>query len=367
MNATSDTQRLRAFVIGPIGDRDADDGTKERLVYESGIEVFERLVIAACRALDIEAFRADGISRSGEIPEQVFRYLRDSHIVIADLTDANPNVMYELGLRHTTGKLTLQIGERDRLPFDISTIRTILFKRTESGLIEAKRSLVRALADGLESGGDPVTATRIWFESGQTSFQADLNDEEIETSEDADDEPGFLELLAETECGITDIGQTLNTGASILGEITRVFEDGAAKINALPSSGNYSATKLAAANRVAAALEGPALKLHIVAQDYAKHVKQASPGMIYMLRELIRSPEQLEEAGDFPAQMRGLVMAAAAQMESAKEFTDTMRRGGKATRSMRKVTTLIAQSSEKIRDTSGVIASWRSFLDEAGV
>lgn len=367
MDTISDIQKLRAFVIGPIGDRDADDGTKERLAYEHGIEVLENIVVPACRALDIEAFRADGISRSGEIPEQVFRYLRDSHIVIADLTDANPNVMYELGLRHTTGKMTLQIGERNRLPFDVSTIRTILFKRTEVGFIEAKRSLVRALAEGLESGGDPVSATRVWFEISQGKYEArsDETDEEPLTGED--DEPGFLELIAATESGITDIGQTLDTGGSILGEISRVLEDGTAKINALPTSGNYSAAKLAVANRIAASLEDPALKLRIVAQDYAKHVEQASPGMLYMLQELIRSPEQLQEAGDFPTQIKGLVVAAATQMESASEFIATMRRSGNATRSMKKVTASIAQSTEKIRDTSGVIASWRSLVDEIGV
>ena len=40
--------------------------------------------------------------------------------MIADLTQANPNVMYELGLRHTQKKLTIQIGEAGRLPFDVT-------------------------------------------------------------------------------------------------------------------------------------------------------------------------------------------------------------------------------------------------------
>ena len=276
--------------------------------------------------------------------------------------------MYELGLRHTTGKLTIQIGERNRLPFDISTIRTILFKRTEVGFIEAKRNLVRALAEGLNSGGDPVTATRIWFESRNTNYEAANSQEpEVGISPDDVDEPGFLELIAATESGITEIGQTVNTVSSILGEITRVLEDGTAKINALPASGNYSASKLAVANRIAAALEDPALKLRIVAQDYARHVEQASPGMVYMLQELIRAPEQLQKAGEFPAQIKGLVTAASTLLDSLGALIDTMRQGGKATRSMRKVTASIAQSAEKIRDASAVIAAWRSLLDKIGV
>lgn len=365
MDAIQEPQRLRAFVIGPIGDRDAEDFTKERIAYEQGLEVLEHVIAPACRAIDIESFRADQISTIGEIPEQVFRYLRDSHIVIADLTDANPNVMYELGLRHTTGKLTIQIGERNRLPFDVSTIRTILFKRTEIGFVEARRSLVRALAEGLESGGDPVTATRVWFEIEAGGFNK-LEQEEDERgaeTEEEDEEAGFLELIAETEAGIGDISQTLNTGGSILGEVTRILQDGTAKIESLPASGNYSAAKLAVANRIAASLEDPALRLRIVAQDYARHVERANPGMLYMLHELENSPDQIEQAGEFIDSISGLVQVAIEQRESVGQFVLSMRQGGNATRSMKKVTQSLINSSERIGDASGVIASWQESVD----
>jgi hypothetical protein len=65
--------------------------------------------------------------------------------VIADVTGGNPNVMYELGLRHSKAKATIQIGQRQRLPFDVAAIRTIIFPRTDGGLIEVRRQLVEAL------------------------------------------------------------------------------------------------------------------------------------------------------------------------------------------------------------------------------
>lgn len=174
-------------------------------------------------------------------------------------------------------------------------------------------------------------------------------------------------MIAATESGIIDIGQTLGTGSSILGEISRVLEDGTAKINALPATGNYSAAKLAVANRIAAALEDPALKLRIVAQDYAKNVEQASPGMVYMLQGINNSPEQLQEAGEFPKQIKSLVMAAIGQMKSVDGFIDAMHQSGSATRSMRKVTASIVQSTEKIRNASSIIAGWQHLLDEIGI
>jgi len=46
--------------------------------------------------------RADDIRRGGYIPEDVFRRMAEAEIIIADLTGNNPNVLYELGIAHTT-------------------------------------------------------------------------------------------------------------------------------------------------------------------------------------------------------------------------------------------------------------------------
>ena len=196
--------------------------------------------------------------------------------------------MYELGLRHTTGKLTIQLGERERLPFDISAIRTILFKRTENGMIEARRKLSQALATGLESGGDPVTATRVWFEIPALS---QIPEDADESSGKLEDEPGFLEKMAETEDAMQSLGQTLSNTVAITQEITRLFEDSTARVNSLKDSGGGSGAKLAIANKLAALLEEPASRLEVTAGDYAQSVQRMEPGMKYMLQRLADEPE----------------------------------------------------------------------------
>ena len=200
---------MKAFVIGPIGDKDADDGSTARVAYEEGIQIFEEVVAPACAAFGLDPIRADMISKTGEIPEQIFRQLRDCPVVIADLTGANPNVMYELGLRHTTGRVTIQIGEKGRLPFDVAAIRTIMFKRTEAGLVQARKDLAKSLAANLDTGGDPVTATRIWFEAALPE-QKTIAPDHVDVAQDTGDEdaPGFLELLVEMETGTQSLTQT---------------------------------------------------------------------------------------------------------------------------------------------------------------
>src|SRR3954466_6599644 len=98
--STTDS-KLTCFVIGPIGNRLAAVGTPERETYEESLRVMAEVIEPACGRLGITAVRADGLARAGELTEQIFRRLRDDDIVIADLTGANANVMYELGLRHT--------------------------------------------------------------------------------------------------------------------------------------------------------------------------------------------------------------------------------------------------------------------------
>lgn len=159
---------LSCFVIGPIGDRLAPVGSLKRTTYEAAYQVLTSVIEPACRSHGLTPIRADHITSAGEITEQVFKQVRDADVVIAGVTDGNPNVMYELGLRHTRNAITIQIGEKSRLPFDISVIRTIQFARTVDGLEEAREALQSTLKTSIAGQAIPVTATRLWIEAGAT-------------------------------------------------------------------------------------------------------------------------------------------------------------------------------------------------------
>jgi hypothetical protein len=62
---------------------------------------------------------------AGDIMNQVWQEIRKSEVVVADLTDKNPNVFYELGLAHALGKTTIIIKQRDTppVPFDLRNYR----------------------------------------------------------------------------------------------------------------------------------------------------------------------------------------------------------------------------------------------------
>lgn len=364
MSTQAGPHSLKAFVIGPIGDKSAEDGSPARLAFEEGIQVFEEVISPACKAFGLEALRADMISRAGEIPEQIFRQLRDCPVVIADLTGANPNVMYELGLRHTTGRVTIQIGEKGRLPFDVAAIRTIMFKRTEAGLVQARKDLSKALAANLDTGGDPVTATRIWFEAPLVETRTTYADSsEVTEPPIEDDEPGFLELLAEMEAGNQSLVQTLTAASSIIEDISGIYTGATASVQQAEARGGGSAAKLAIAELTAQNLIKQAARLEVVSGEFSRTVDRIEPGIQYLLSRLAEEPEQLASAPDFPLSI--LKLCAGAQ--SSIEGSDTMRANaleiGKASRSLKRAGERLAPSFKRFSDTSRRIASWSALVD----
>ena len=109
------------FIIAPIGPPGSDDRDRSD-------KVLKYIVTPAAGACGYKTIRADQISSPGIITLQIIQHLRDDPLVIADLTGRNPNVFYELAIRHILGKPILQIIQvGETIPFDISQIRTIEF------------------------------------------------------------------------------------------------------------------------------------------------------------------------------------------------------------------------------------------------
>jgi hypothetical protein len=125
------------FVIAPIG----DEGSEERKHSDMMLEALVR------RALETEwqVVRADEITTPGLISGQVIEYLLHSGLVIADLSFHNPNVFYELAIRHTMGKPTVHIVRKgDGIPFDLKDFRTITVDTSDKYELVAKLESYRA-------------------------------------------------------------------------------------------------------------------------------------------------------------------------------------------------------------------------------
>src|SRR5579862_3121533 len=102
------------FFIAPIG----EEGTDERNRSDG---ILEFIIQEAAEELDMVAVRADRIARPGQITLQVLDHVLGARAAVADLTGRNPNVFYELAVRHTARQPVVLIADKDeKLPFDIA-------------------------------------------------------------------------------------------------------------------------------------------------------------------------------------------------------------------------------------------------------
>ncbi|MFJ2189450.1 hypothetical protein ACIOJE_16110 [Kitasatospora sp. NPDC087861] len=264
---------LTCFVIGPIGDRHAEVGSPARQAYETSLETFEEVIGPACAAFRVQAVRADQIQQAGEITEQICRHVLQSDIVIADVTGGNANVMYELGLRHTTGRLTIHIGEHGRLPFDISPIRTILFKRSRSGLVNARNELQEALERGIREGFAPLTPARILLGlRSPDGVEVSPDGTEVEVSAkprpDEADAPGLIDLFATVEAEMDLMTEGIETMTGLVNTIGTLAEEFGPDMKRASANGAPPSAALATARRFGAALSRPAAELKTCAAEF---------------------------------------------------------------------------------------------------
>lgn len=133
------------FVISPIGEKDST--TRKR-----SDDILDCLIVPALRDTGLTAIRADKISSPGMITTQIIRHIISDHLVIADLTDQNPNVFYELAIRHAFKKPIIQmILDGQKLPFDIMGIRTIKYNLNDArSLRETEEELRAAITASIE-------------------------------------------------------------------------------------------------------------------------------------------------------------------------------------------------------------------------
>ena len=128
------------FVLSPIGER----GSETR---KHADQVLHHVISPVTQRLGISVERSDRIDEAGPISQQILERILGADLIIADLSKHNPNVFYELAIRHFLQRPSIHlISESDRLPFDVSQFRAIPFDLTDpDSIVAAKTSLERQI------------------------------------------------------------------------------------------------------------------------------------------------------------------------------------------------------------------------------
>jgi len=141
------------FVLMPFGRK--MDAAGRVTNFDS---VYEKIIAPAVAKAGLEPIRADEEKIGGTIHKPMFERLMLCQYAVADITGANPNVFYELGIRHAMRPRSTVIvfAEGTVLPFDIALVRGISYKTDGAGEPVGVEATLAAIASQLKAArGNP--------------------------------------------------------------------------------------------------------------------------------------------------------------------------------------------------------------------
>ena len=200
------------FVISPIGEPDSEDRKRSD-------QVLNHIISPAVAACGYKAIRADDLDKPGIITSQIIQRVVADELVIADLTSHNPNVFYELAVRHVLRKPHIQLMESGgQIPFDVAANRTVFVDHHDLDSVEAAKTKIQGQVAEIEA--DPTAI--------ETPISVSLDLQLLRQSERPEDR-SLADLVGaisdlRSEVASIDIKIDGLQGASPLEALTRQFD-----------------------------------------------------------------------------------------------------------------------------------------------
>jgi len=200
---------------------------------EESTAIFDQLIAQPLIEVGYDVRKADSVIDQQSVLSDIVQGINGADLIVADLTDLNPNVFYELGIAHGLGVPTVLITQSlDEVPFDLKSYRTSEYS--------ARFDEVEKLKSFLKEVGNEAAGGRVKFASPVSDFLQEsaaakrLSQHEgappsvvtqapVLNSEDADTEaePGILDFLhfylLSAEQTVATLGK-INSETSAIGD-----------------------------------------------------------------------------------------------------------------------------------------------------
>jgi O-acetyl-ADP-ribose deacetylase (regulator of RNase III) len=142
------TNGKRCFVIMPFGEKKDIDG---KLIDFD--KIYNFLIKKTVEGLGIKCVRCDEIAETGWIHSKMFEHIYESDVAVVDITSLNPNVFYELGVRHALVESVTVLLRRKgtTVPFNIQGFQVIDYDPEDiANVDETKKKIVDFIKNGLK-------------------------------------------------------------------------------------------------------------------------------------------------------------------------------------------------------------------------
>ena len=288
----SDREKPKAFVIMPFD-------TEARPVYEDFIH-------PTLDNLGFDVSRADDLLDQRNILRNILSSIESADLLVADLTDSNSNVYYELGLAHALRKPVILLGQDiEEIPFDIRSYRLIIYDSHFARIKDAINDLeecARGFLTGEVTFGNPVADFLGLEVEGRRSLRGATN---LARKANTTDDRGLLDHADDLDTSYNELTTILEELGERTQRIGGLTETAAKKIEDAASQGGAPGRN----------------RLRKVARELAKHLEEYREFMSDANDRYDTAASETESSLDFMLEFIGL--SAKDDPEGVKERLDS--------------------------------------------
>jgi O-acetyl-ADP-ribose deacetylase (regulator of RNase III) len=154
-----DEKPRECFVIMPFGEKKDADGKTidfDKFYDECIYDAITGEPMRKAKGPPLECIRCDKIAQAGWVHHQMISHIYDAEVAVVDLSTLNPNVFYELGVRHALRRTVtvLLCREGTKIPFNIGGFKTIKYNYPSSKQRREKlrEDIASFVANGINTG-----------------------------------------------------------------------------------------------------------------------------------------------------------------------------------------------------------------------
>lgn len=165
-------------------------------------QYYDKIYIPAIKDASLSPRRVDDLFRSSSIIDDIWKYVQNASVVLADLSTRNPNVFYELGLAHAIQKPVVLVSQSlDDVPFDLRMLRVVIYDRHDPEWADKlRKNVTRFLKEAI---ANPAAAVPPVFLRVNDSRPAPGSDTVTRIEKDILQLRGDFERYSQTQARLT--------------------------------------------------------------------------------------------------------------------------------------------------------------------
>ena len=286
---------------------------------EEFVAVYTQFIKPLLEDVGFKVDRADDIESQQNILRDVVEKIDTSDLIVADLTSANPNVFYELGLAHALKKpVILMTQSIDDLPFDLKSYRHLEYSTNFVHIKKAKeqlRNYAKGFLEGKIQFGSPITD---FYRNGSSSSPTTNT---TPSNAEQEDDLGFLDHVIAIKQGYDRIGVIVAGVTGYLLDLTQSLESATAEFTEIQANPNQSSPAAArrASRRLAERIARFNSKMREANEEYASVAQDTENSLEVVVSFQLAQSAMTESSADEQAAMRTTLQELKGSTESARD------------------------------------------------